>query len=285
MMPEGTSFLAIQYKMVMNTQIPGLLAILLYLLTSFLLARRLLQRSGQPQPGKRGAIALGFGGAALHAGALYPLLVTAGGLNLGFFNAFSFIAVLTVTLLLVAAISRPVENLGIVVLPVAALSIAMMFAYPSAHILRSGVTWQLELHILLAITAFSVLVLAAVQSIMLAIQDYLLRAHRPGGLAQALPPMQTMENLLFQLIGAGFILLSTALITGILFLEDIFAQHLVHKTVLGIAAWLVFAVLLWGRWRFGWRGRIAIRWTLGGFVFLWLAYLGSKLVLELVLNR
>lgn len=64
-----------------------------------------------------------------------------------------------------------------------------------------------------------------------------------------------------------------------------FAQHLVHKTVLGIIAWLVFAVLLWGRWRFGWRGRTAIRWTLSGAVTLMLAYFGSKLVLELLLHR
>ena len=72
---------------------------------------------------------------------------------------------------------------------------------------------------------------------------------------------------------------------GVLFLEDIFAQHLVHKTVLSLTAWLVFAVLLWGRFQFGWRGRTAIRWTLSGFAVLLLAYFGSKFVLELVLMR
>jgi ABC-type uncharacterized transport system permease subunit len=94
-----------------------------------------------------------------------------------------------------------------------------------------------------------------------------------------------MESLLFQMIATGYALLTLALVTGILFLEDIFAQHLVHKTVLSIIAWLVFGILLWGRWRFGWRGRVAIRWTIGGFIFLMLAYFGSKFVLELVLNR
>jgi len=87
------------------------------------------------------------------------------------------------------------------------------------------------------------------------------------------------------MIGVGFALLTLALVTGVLFLQDIFAQHLVHKTVLSIMAWCVFALLLWGRWRFGWRGRVAIRWTVGGFVFLMLAYFGSKLVLELILKR
>jgi ABC-type uncharacterized transport system permease subunit len=87
------------------------------------------------------------------------------------------------------------------------------------------------------------------------------------------------------MIATGFVLLSLALVTGALFLEDIFAQHLVHKTILSIVAWVVFAILLWGRWRFGWRGRTAIRWTIGGFVFLMLAYFGSKFVLELVIGR
>ena len=92
-----------------------------------------------------------------------------------------------------------------------------------------------------------------------------------------------MESLLFQMIAVGYATLSLALLVGITFLEDIFAQHLVHKTILSIIAWTVFAILLHGRWKYGWRGRIAIRWTLIGFLFLMLAYFGSKLVLELIL--
>ena len=94
-----------------------------------------------------------------------------------------------------------------------------------------------------------------------------------------------MEKLLFQLIGAGFVLLSISLISGLLFVEDLFAQHLVHKTVLSIIAWFVFGILLAGRIWQGWRGQTAIRWTLGGFLALMLAYFGSKIVLELILNR
>jgi ABC-type uncharacterized transport system permease subunit len=87
------------------------------------------------------------------------------------------------------------------------------------------------------------------------------------------------------MISVGFVLLSAALVTGFLFLEDMFAQHLAHKTVLSILAWLAFGILLWGRYRFGWRGRPAIRWTLVGFAVLVLAYFGSKAVLELLLRR
>jgi ABC-type uncharacterized transport system permease subunit len=143
----------------------------------------------------------------------------------------------------------------------------------------------LQIHILISLIAYSMLTIAAVQAVVLAVQDRQLHNHRPGGMMRALPPLQWMEHLLFQLIAVGFVLLTLALGTGFVFLQDIFAQHLVHKTVLSIAAWLVFAVLLWGRARFGWRGRTAIRWTLGGFFALMLAYFGSKLVLELVLHR
>lgn len=93
-----------------------------------------------------------------------------------------------------------------------------------------------------------------------------------------------METLLFRFIGAGFVLLTLALATGFMYLEDIFAQHLVHKTVLSIASWAVFGALLLGRLFMGWRGRTAVRWTLSGFGVLLLAYFGSKIMLEWVLG-
>ena len=94
-----------------------------------------------------------------------------------------------------------------------------------------------------------------------------------------------METLLFQMLALGFLLLTLSLLTGFLFLEDMFAQHLVHKTVLSLLAWLLFAVLLLGHWWLGWRGQTAIRWTIAAFVLLMLAYFGSKFVLELILHR
>jgi len=121
--------------------------------------------------------------------------------------------------------------------------------------------------------------------LVLAVQDHQLRNKKPGGFVRALPPLQTMETLLFQMIGLGFFLHSLSLITGIIYLDDMFAQHIAHKTILSILAWIIFAILLWGRWRFGWRGSTAIRWTLAGFTVLFLAYVGSKWVLEVILNR
>jgi ABC-type uncharacterized transport system permease subunit len=101
----------------------------------------------------------------------------------------------------------------------------------------------------------------------------------------ALPPLQAMETLLFQMIGTGLFFLTASLFSGFIFIEDLFAQHLAHKTVLSIIAWIIFSGLLIGRIRYGWRGHTAIKWTLIGFVLLLLAYFGSKLVLELILQK
>jgi ABC-type uncharacterized transport system permease subunit len=97
--------------------------------------------------------------------------------------------------------------------------------------------------------------------------------------------LETLERLLFQLIALGFVLLTVSLLSGLAFVDDLFAQHLVHKTTLSITAWLIFGLLLWGRWRYGWRGRKAVRLTLAGIILLLLAYFGSKLVLETILGR
>jgi ABC-type uncharacterized transport system permease subunit len=94
-----------------------------------------------------------------------------------------------------------------------------------------------------------------------------------------------VEKVMFRLIGGGFVLLTLALLTGFIFVTNLFTQHLVHKTVLSLIAWVIFGVLLIGRTRYGWRGRPAVRWTLWGFGFLLLAYFGSKFVLEYLLGR
>ncbi len=269
----------------METTLFGITAIVLYLLTSAALALRLTRGEHAPAIRRGTVLLLGFGAVSLHAAVLYPHLVTGGGLNMGFFNAASLTALLMVLVLLLASMKQPVENLGIPLLPIAAATVALAIINPGHGMVVPSGSWKLDLHILFSVLAYSILALAALQAVLLAIQDRHLRNHRPGGFVRSLPPLEVMERLLFQMIASGFALLTVALLTGILFVEDIFAQHLVHKTVLSILAWIVFGILLWGRWRFGWRGRTAIRWTLAGVVFLVLAYFGSKLVLELILHR
>lgn len=262
----------------------GLSAALLYVVTGALIGLRLSRGNAAATWPKSWLLGLGIVAMALHALLLYQQIIIPGGMNLGFFNALSLASWLGALVVLLAAVVQPVENLGIVVLPVAATAVVLAVAFPSSLII-SDAHLALEAHILLSILAYALLAMAAVQSVLLAIQDRHLHARRPGGFVRALPPLTTMESLLFQMIGGGFVALSFALASGILFLDDIFAQHLVHKTVLSIAAWAVFGVLLWGRWRYGWRGRTAIRWTLSGFAALVLSYFGSKLVLELILQR
>ena len=94
-----------------------------------------------------------------------------------------------------------------------------------------------------------------------------------------------MEGMMFGAINIGFIGLTLALFSGLIFVDNLFAQHLAHKTILSLLSWAVFGTLALGRWRLGWRGRTALRWVLGGFVILALAYFGSKIVLELLLDR
>ncbi len=102
-----------------------------------------------------------------------------------------------------------------------------------------------------------------------------------------LPPLLAMETVLFRLIGAGFLLLTATLVSGIFFSEEVFGRALRfdHKTIFTFAAWFVFGALLVGRVVFGWRGRTALRWTLTGFAMLMLAYVGSRFVIEVLLQR
>ncbi|MGQ0591475.1 MAG: cytochrome C assembly family protein [Gammaproteobacteria bacterium] len=269
----------------MNTLAIGLTAIILYVAAAARLAFEILRRTRGGPPGNPAERLLGFLALPFHGLLLYQGIVTNGGLNLGVFNAASLVAFVMATIILIATWRRPLENLAVVLLPLAALCIGMELIFPTRHVLLASAPAGLQGHILLSILAYSLLMVAALEAGVLAIEDHLLRARRPLRAVQVLPPLQTLEGLMFQLIGAGFFLLSLGLMSGMMFLNDIFAQHLVHKTVLSLLAWLVFAVLLFGRWRYGWRGRTAIRCTLGGFASLMLAYFGSKVVLELILHR
>jgi ABC-type uncharacterized transport system permease subunit len=269
----------------MKTALLLIPAVLLYLASGTLFTLRLFRQAGAGRPSRKLGLALGFGALVFHGLILYFNLYTLRGFNFSFFNAVSFAAWVICLLYLLAALFKPVESLGMVLLPLAALTLILEYFFPGIRLLPPHTDWQLRAHVILSILAYSVLAMAAVQAILLAIQDRHLRSHHPGGFIRALPPLQTMEGLLFEMITIGFILLTLALASGFLFLEDMFAQHLVHKTLLSILAWIVFAILLWGRYRFGWRGRTAIRWTMSGFVILALAYFGSKAVVELILKR
>lgn len=261
----------------------GSFSIALYLLGTALLARRLRQ----PEPAGNNLPALGVaaGALALHVVVLYSQLPVPGGLQLGFFQSLSLAGGVMVLLMLLLVASQPVQNLGIAVLPIAALSLAGSLAWGGDGPVIATRHPGLDAHILISICAYGVLSLAALQALVLAFQHRQLHDQHTLSAVRGLPPLYVMEKLLIRMIEAGFVLLTAALATGFFFLEDMLAQHLAHKTVLSVLAWLLFATLLAGHRLAGWRGLTAVRFTLGGIVLLLLGYFGSKLVLEIILQR
>lgn len=260
------------------------LAVLLYLLSAGILFKRLSDGINAKESAKRFAIAGGFIAIVIHLYAFHDVFISPQGLNFSFFLTLSFTAWLAALIVLLSSLRQPIENLGIAVFPFTAISLIFLHIRQTEGVVLSSIPAGLETHIIVSAVSYSLLALAALQSILLAIQNKQLRNRHPGGFVRALPPLETMEALLFQLIGIGYVLLSISLVSAVPYTHDIFAQHLVHKTILSISAWIVFAILIWGRWHFGWRGRTAIRWTLSGFVVLMLAYFGSKMVRELILG-
>ncbi|MCO6442124.1 MAG: cytochrome c biogenesis protein CcsA [Nitrococcus mobilis] len=256
----------------------------LYLAASTGLTLRLVSRPGG-RTIRNASLLLALLAVTAHAMQVYQTTWTATGLNLSFFNAASLVGWLMAAFLLLATLRQPVENLGIVILPVAAVTALLSLIFGRTQASSAPIGANIDWHILFSMVAYSLLGIAAAQALLLWVQEYHLRNRHPGGFIRMLPALQTMEDILFQLLRLGFVVLTIALITGALSLDNILAQHLVHKTVLSITAWIVFAVLLFGHWRFGWRGRTAIRWTLGGFIALMLAYFGTKLVLQFILHR
>jgi len=255
-----------------------LLAAVAYLAATVVSARPLAHR--QPLPRAIG-MTLGAVAVFVHAWLIAGLHR---GVDLHFFAALSLVGGCVAGLCLLVNLLRPVATLGVIVFPLAAgLLLIDTFAAPQTQPLQ--LDWHIKLHVIFALLGFSVLCIAALLAMLLALQERALRLRRFDGIVGALPPLTLTEALMFQLIAAGFALLTLALLSGILFVENLFEQHLIHKTALSIAAWLVFGTLLFGRWRYGWRGRRAVRLTLAGMALLLLAFFGSRFVLELVLKR
>ncbi len=232
---------------------------------------------------KRQIILIGAAGLILHSLALYNNVISPLGINLGFYNAMSLISAFVLLFTLTATWRHPIEILLITLLPIAIVTLLLDIGNTTDHILKVGSSTALIFHIITSIIAYSLLALAALQAVLLSIQNKFLHAHQPGGLIKLMPPLRNMEVLLFEVIVVGFVALTISLGSGLIFLENMFAQQLVHKTALSILAWFVFLTLLIGHWKLGWRGRTAIRWTLGGFISLMFAYFGSKFVLEIIL--
>ncbi len=215
------------------------------------------------------------------------------GFHFGFAHALSAVLLLTVLILWIEGFFVPMRGLQPLVLPIAGVSALLPALFQGGTVLSSAHSGVLRAHLLVAMLAYSLLTIAAFHVLLMAALDRQLHRAALGResplqrLLRHAPPLLAMEAQLFRLIALGFALLTMTLVTGIFFSEALYGQplRLEHKTVFAVAAWLVFGTLVLGRSVFGWRGRVALRWTLAGFAMLLLAYVGARFVLEVILHR
>ncbi|HCU90749.1 MAG TPA: phosphohydrolase [Gammaproteobacteria bacterium] len=267
----------------MQNLIISLVAIALYLAASVRIVVTTTGRATRKTAKKYQATMLLITAILAHAATLSFTVGANDGFDLGIFNMASLVGWFIGFFLLMIMSWRPVDSLAVMIYPIIALMIALAYLFPSSHILPPGTAFGIQLHIVLSIIAYGLFAIAAAQATYLGIADYKLRHHRPS--MDFMPPLPTMEIVLFQLTGFAFVILTLSLMLGAMYIEDMRAQHLTHKITFSAIAWGVFATLLYGRWRFGWRGRRAIKYVLSGFTSLALGFFGSKAVLELVLHR
>jgi len=264
-----------------------LLAVLFYFITWFLVVRDVRASIANPNTKskpKKYYFYAWFLALVLHIFGLHYPLLTGEAMTLSFIALGSYVMWFLSLILFITTIRRKVESLAIFILPFTMLSIVATLVIGSdTHTvinMRSG----LGVHILFSLLAYSVLMLASFQALLLATQNKQLHTHQNSGFIRTLPSLEDMEHLLFRFIAVGLALLSIALITGFYYLDNLFGSGIAHKTILSIVAWVVFSVLLFGRWKYGWRGKTAVRWTLGGFIVLMLAFFGTKFVQEFLLD-
>jgi ABC-type uncharacterized transport system permease subunit len=222
---------------------------------------------------------------ALHGGLLARSIFAGEGLHLGLANAVSAIVWLTVLIYWLGNFFYRLDGLQALVLPLAAAAALLPAILPAAPELPNTHLAAFKIHLLIAMLAYSLFTIASLHVVLMALVER--RLHDGTVTMVQLPPLLTMEALLFRIIWAGFVLLTLTLASGVVFSEELFgkAAQFNHKTVFGVVSWLIFAALLAGRHIYGWRGRVAVRWTLAGFLALVLAYIGSKFVVEVLLGR
>jgi ABC-type uncharacterized transport system permease subunit len=223
----------------------------------------------------------------LHAWLLHRAMLGGTGINLNLANAFSATVLLAAAVYWLGNLRLPLHGLQSLVLALAAVAVTLPHFIPVPHPVPHTEFPAFRWHLLISFLAYSLFTVAALHAAVMSYAEKALHHAVPPPLVAGLPPLLTLEKMLFRIIGAGFVLLTLTVASGMLFSEEVFHKPLQfnHKTVFGLASWLIFGGLLLGRAVYGWRGRTAIRWTLAGFVMLMLAYLGTKFVLEVILAR
>lgn len=262
------------------TLITGLFAVFFYLIGSVFQGMNLVSNKDT-----RNKVFL-FGALAVfaHAISAYGVIRNNGGFHFGLFEISTLITASISLLVLVSSLRKPLENLFLGLFPLAAITIMASLAIGSNYP-PTTMSPSLASHVLISILAYSFITIAALQAGFLAYQNHKLKHGHAGGLMSKFPSLQDMELLLFELVWVGQLFLTLTIATAFLFFDNIWGiDGVIHKTVFSLLAWVVFAVLLWGRHQLGWRGQTAIRGTLTGFSLLIAAYYGVKFALEYLIN-
>lgn len=261
-----------------------LLPATIYAILAAVCARGIPGRLHTPQPLVWGLL---FSALITHAASLGNALYGEGNLQFGLATAMSLTLWLAMLIYALESLLTPLNGLLVWAAPVAAVAAFVPGVFAGhPQVLAIG-NWAFKAHIAVAMLAFSMFTLAAFHAILMAVAERRLHRAQLSSDPSRLPPLLKLEQILFRLIGAAFVLLSITVISGVFFSNEIFGKPLAfsHKAVFSITAWLVFGALLLGRRLRGWRGKIALRWTLTGVGFLVLAYMGSRFVLEVLLGR
>ena len=215
-----------------------------------------------------------------HVFVISPIIYENYSVNLSLNYALIVVAFIISITLYISSIIGNTQFLGIIILPV--ISLVFLFDFTNNPV-NVALNNFLFIHVIISLISYSILCLSAAQSLILKLQEKKLQTNQPIGLIASLPSLDAMDNLLFRILALGVLFLSASLVSGFIFLEDIFSQHLAHKTILSLLAWIVFVSLIYGRKKYGWRGKNAANITLIGFFILFLSYFGTKAVLEIII--
>jgi ABC-type uncharacterized transport system permease subunit len=223
----------------------------------------------------------------VHGLAIHASMFSGEGMRFGFGVAVSLMVWLAVCFYWIESFYAQLDGLHALVLPAGLVASLLPMTFPGQYVLAHAASPAFRAHFIVAMLAYSLFTLAALHAMLMAVAERQLHSGRISPTIASLPPLLTMETLLFRLIGIAFVLLTLTLGSGIVFSETLFGQafRFDHKTVFAIVSWLLFGALLFGRHVWGWRGRVALRWTLAGFITLMLAYMGSRFVVEVLLGR
>jgi ABC-type uncharacterized transport system permease subunit len=245
---------------------------------------RLRHESGYAGLMRTGAFVLAAVAIAVHGAGLFDSVTRGGTINVSLVSSISLIGLQLAIIGTLAAIDSDLRGVaaGLIVL---AAPTALAAQTGAVEVTGSGLSWQLQTHVFTAMFAYGLLAAGAIVAIYALVQDHRLRAAKLSTVNQLFAPLEKTERVLYGVASAGIAVLAMSIALGITFVENLFAQHLVHKTVLSLIALLVFGILLAGRHFAGWRGKRAIYLYLGGFIILCLAYFGSRYILEVILDR